>query len=168
MCAKRYSWLQRQSVKSVDSQSITFQCSPDGLEPELLARLETVAAKYHSITGESLIVTAGLRTLQRQAELMANFSQEQLEAMYCRNGYPSYISQILALPNPHDPTAIYNVLANRTEGYISKHLYGKAADIAAENMASPQLFKELCAHANLSVLDETNLGVPCFHIALTS
>ena len=150
----------------MNSHAIIFDCSSTGLDEQLALALKTIADSYYDATGEPIVVTAGKRTLQRQAELMANFSKEQLEAMYCRHGYPSYISQILALPNPHDAVAVHHVLANRTEGYISKHLYGQAVDIDAASISSPILFKQICNAAGLSVLDERENNVPCFHLTM--
>ena len=87
--------------------------------------------------------------------------------MYCRNGYPSYIRDIVQtrarLGRPLTDDEAYQILRNRSEGYISAHLYGAAIDISAEALRSKALLLSLLTMAGFRTLDETNLGICCIH-----
>ena len=153
-------------TESAESEShLVFRCNADGLHPDLLKSLAAVADAYYAIQEEPLVVNGGRRTLRRQAELMAAFSLKQLEGMYCRNGYPDYIRRIAELPEPFSADDVYRILASRTEGYISKHLTGQAADISPE-LKDAALARKLLKDAGLTVFDETSLGVRCLHVGL--
>ncbi|HQC53656.1 MAG TPA: hypothetical protein PLE92_11015, partial [Lentisphaeria bacterium] len=76
-----------------------YTCSPENfaaLRPEVLVALTAAATAYQRQTGQAITVTSAGRTLRHCAELMAAFNREQLEAMYCRRGYPDYIRQLVA------------------------------------------------------------------------
>ena len=139
----------------------------EALHPALKNALTAAASEYMAtVTGATpLIITSARRTLLRQAQLMAEMTPQQLHSMYCSNGTPSYITQICNA-YPADPETIHNILKNRTEGYISRHLYGLAADIAAENLSQPEKLKEiLLKHGAVAVLDERDMGIQCFHVS---
>ena len=129
--------------------------------------IRVAAEKYQRAYPEATpwIITSAMRTLRRQAELMADMTPEQLRAMYCSGGTPQYIDDICKV-YPASAEIIHQILANRTEGYISRHLYGLAADIAAENITHPQELKALLLEAGVAaILDERDMGIQCFHVA---
>ena len=137
------------------------------LKPGVLDAFIECAAKYRASTGQTLEVTSARRSLRHCAKLMNALSKEQLEAMYCRNGYPSYIRELLSSRNEKgsqltDEEA-YQILCNRSEGYISAHLYGAALDIASEGLLNKALLLELLKTAGFRTLDETDLGICCIH-----
>ena len=138
-----------------------------GLAPQAIADFCTAAEKYTAATGQRLTVTSARRTLRHCASLMAAMSIEQLEGMYCRNGYPDYIQtmkdamQRLGRNLTDDET--YEILRNRREGYISAHLFGAAIDVASANLQDADLLEQILASCNFSVLNETSLGVNCIH-----
>ncbi|MBR0459940.1 MAG: hypothetical protein IJJ26_11940 [Victivallales bacterium] len=138
-----------------------------GLAPVVRESMARVAAEYAQATGERLTVTSAHRTLHHTASLMAHFSQEQLEGMYCRHGYPSYIRQIVAARAAKGGSLTteetYQILRNRTEGFISSHLSGGAVDIATEGLSHKELLRNLLEQNDFTTLDETSLGVQCIH-----
>ena len=150
----------------MDHAYIDWRCSPEGLDGGLLAALARVADEYGAETGRPVVITSGARTLQRQAELMAQFSQAQLEGMYCRHGYPGYIRQIVNARDAGDGTlgaeGTYEILRNRDGGFISSHLCGAAVDISPSG-ADVGLLKRLLEQNGFTCLDERSLGVNCIH-----
>lgn len=147
------------------SDVLVWNCSSEGLASGLVTALSGAATAYHEQTGRPLRITSGRRTLYHQATLMADFTQAQLEGMYCRNGYPSYIRELVAHRKAHGtltPADAYRILSRRTEGYISSHLYGGAVDIGTNGLNVP-LAKELLTARGFRVLDERSLGVYCLH-----
>lgn len=151
------------------SYPFTFSCAPEGIErlrEPVLAALIRVAAAYQAETGEMLRVTSGWRSLRHTAELMAGFSQKQLEGMYCRSGYPDYIRQIVRgrrrAGGSLSVEAVYEILCRRQGGYISWHLQGGAVDISTA-VSRPDLLRQLLQAQQFSVFDETFLGIACFH-----
>ncbi len=154
------------------SQTLPFdyECSDAalaGLAPQVIADFCVVAEKYTSETGQRLTVTSARRTLRHCASLMAAMSIEQLEGMYCRNGYPDYIQSMKdamqKLGRNLTTDEAYEILKNRGEGYISSHLFGAAVDIASEGLKDEALLEKLLVSSNFSVLNETSLGVKCIH-----
>ena len=152
------------------SSPFLYTCSRDSLtalEPVVQRDLGVVARRYQKLTGARFTVTSARRTLRHTAALMAGFSQKQLEGMYCRHGYPSYIRQIVqarkAKKRMLTAAETYDILRRRTEGYISFHLSGGAVDIATRNLAQPELLKRLLRENHFTVLDETSMGVACIH-----
>ena len=148
--------------------SFKCECPPEAIEtlqPEVIAAFEKVACEYMDATGERLTVTSGRRTLRRMAELMSKFSMEQLEGMYCRNGYPQYISAIKEARRIGgvDEEQTYRILRQRTEGYISMHLAGGAIDIATEGLADQELLTRLLEKHGFTAFNETELGIRCIH-----
>ena len=85
--------------------------------------------------------------------------------MYGAHGRPQYIDAILAAGTHLDADAVYSILQHRTEGYISRHLYGAAADIGATALARPDLLKQLLTAQGAAVLDERDCGIPCYHVS---
>lgn len=147
----------------------TFSCARAGiakLREPVLAALSQVATEYREETGETLQVTSGWRSLRHTAELMAGFSQKQLEGMYCQSGYPDYIRQIVRARRKSGGTlsaeAVYEILCRRPGGYISWHLQGGAVDIFSQVSHQDRLKQLMRAH-NFTVLDETVLGIACYH-----
>ena len=138
-----------------------------GLAPQVVADFSTAAERYTSETGQRLIVTSARRSLRHCASLMAAMSIEQLEGMYCRNGYPDYIRSMkdamLNLGRKLTPDEAYEILRNRGEGYISAHLFGAALDVASEGLKDGALLERLLESCNFTVLNETSLGVNCIH-----
>lgn len=155
-------------------RSYQFTCSTEnlaGLQPVVADALQAVAESYQAQTGQTFIVTSAWRSLRHCAELMAGFTQEQLEAMYCRRGYPDYIRQMVAAMQvknaPLDTEETYQILCRRQEGYISYHLFGAAIDIATDGLRDRQLLSQLLVASGFSVSDETSLGIPCLHASYT-
>ncbi len=146
---------------SCDEEGIT------GLEPIVLEAFTHVAQEYLRRTGTRLVVTSAKRTLRHTAFLMAGFTIEQLEGMYCRNGYPDYIRSIMTLMEQLHrrltQEETYEILKNRQEGFISSHLFGGAVDIAAEGLKDKLLLTHLLQAEGFTTLDETDLGVFCIH-----
>ena len=149
----------------IDNKLLKFDCSPEGLDSRLLDALYKAAKKYYKEYKEPFVITSGKRSLRKQAELMAAFSLKQLEAMYCRNGYPDYIRRIAELPEPFSADDVYRILALRSSGFISKHLTGWAVDISPV-LKAPMKARKALKDADLTVLDETEFGVKCFHVCL--
>jgi hypothetical protein len=149
-----------------EAKNIVWTVSTRGLDAGLLLALERAACRYHRATGKPITITSGRRTLRHQARLMAAMSPEQLEGMYCRHGYPSYIRELIAASRKkHAPLTedeAYEILKSRTEGYISTHLSGAAVDVSPKGMDVP-LLKRLLAQAGFRTLDERNLGIACIH-----
>lgn len=148
----------------------SFSCTKEAitsLKPGVLEAFSECAKQYRTQTGQTLEITSARRSLKHCAQLMNAFSKEQLEAMYCRNGYPSYIRDIVQTRSkagrPLTDEEAYQILCNRSEGYISAHLYGAAIDIASEGLADKALLMELLAKAGFRTLDETNMGIRCIH-----
>ena len=147
----------------------TYSCDPENIAallPEVRHAFFQVAEEYFRQTGEPLRVTSAKRSLRHCAELMAGFSREQLEGMYCRNGYPDYIRSIVAAQekqgSPLTGDQVYRILQNRQGGYISWHLIGGAIDISAE-LSNPALLRKLLQEQGFSVFDEQSLGIACIH-----
>lgn len=148
----------------------SYSCSREtlaSLKPGVLDAFAECALKYKAATGQVLEITSAHRSLRHCAQLMNAFSQEQLEAMYCRNGYPDYIRKLVQARHEKgraltDEEA-YRILCDRSEGYISAHLYGAALDIAADSLLDKALLQELLKKAGFRTLDETNLGICCIH-----
>ena len=145
--------------------SIVWECSAVGLAPGLLDALQRAADRYAGATGQALTVVSGRRTLRRQAELMAGMTREQLQGMYCRNGYPDYVRGLVALQAERGtvtPEDAYRILGARRDGYVSAHLSGAAVDIAAERVDAAVARSALEAEG-FRVLDERALGIACLH-----
>ena len=157
-------------IQMAPTPSYDHTCTDEalaGLAPIVRTSLDIAAAEYAVVTGERITVTSARRTLRHTASLMAGFSQEQLEGMYCRNGYPSYIRQIVqeraSKGRMLTTDETYRILANRSEGYISSHLSGAAVDIATNGLKDKQLLREILERHDFTTLDETSLGIPCLH-----
>ena len=133
----------------------------------LLNAFTDVSARYTRETGQRLVVTSAKRSLRHTAELMAAFTPTQLESLYCRNGYPSYIREMVASIHakgqPLTGEEAYAILSQRTEGYVSAHLYGAAIDIRASELQDPILLRNLLEEAGFRTLDETECGISCIH-----
>ena len=147
----------------------TYSCHPENIAallPEVRHAFFLVAEAYYREAGEKLCVTSAKRSLRHCAELMVGFTREQLEGMYCRNGYPDYIRSIVAAQEKQDGLLtgdqVYRILQNRQGGYISWHLIGGAIDISAE-LSNPDLLRNLLQEHGFSVLDEQSLGIACLH-----
>ncbi|MFA4944338.1 MAG: hypothetical protein WC789_06515 [Lentisphaeria bacterium] len=151
---------------------LAWNCSQEGLAPELLAALAAAAAAFAAAGGPTLTVTSGRRTLRRQAELMAAMSEAQLRELYARaGGTPDYLAAILARRAAGAPCAaeaVETILQNRREGFVSAHLCGAAVDLALTPDLQPrrgELRALLEAHG-FATLDETEAGIPCLHCRL--
>lgn len=158
-----------QSRSSLPS-TIRLSCTPEeyfGVQEGLRLRVEAASRKYLSAhPGEApWRVTSGLRSLQEQAREMAAMSPEQLLALYSKGGTPSYVQEMTAENQPLTPERAYEILLNRKEGYVSKHLYGNAVDLAAKDMKDLTLAKKLLEEQGLAVKDETAQGIPCMHVS---
>lgn len=159
-----------QSRSSLPS-TIRLSCTPEeyfGVQEGLRLRVEAASQKYLSVhPGEApWRVTSGLRSLQEQAREMAAMSPEQLLALYSKGGTPSYVQEMTAAENqPLTPERAYEILLNRKEGYVSKHLYGNAVDLAAKDMKDLTLAKKLLEEQGLAVKDEAAQGIPCMHVS---
>ena len=150
----------------MDDPNLAWQCTAEGLDMALLEALRDVAAEYAAATGKPVIINSGARTLRRQAELMSEMSRGQLEGMYCRQGYPSYIQRIVHARQANrgtcDALATYEILRQRDEGYISAHLSGAAVDVSPAG-ADVSLLRQLLEAHGFTTLDERGLGVNCLH-----
>lgn len=148
---------------------ISFTCDKENiasLRPEVRDALSIVAKEYLRQTGEKLLVTSGKRSLRHCAKLMAELSNQQLEGMYCRNGYPDYIRSIVQAREKQNAALttdqVYQILQKRQGGYISWHLVGAAVDISSK-LANPELLKKLLQEQGFSFFDEQSLGIACIH-----
>ena len=153
-----------------DDGALRLECPLDAFEalhPGLKEALQKAARRYHdALPAEPpWRVTSARRTLRRQAELMAACTPEQLLAMYASRGRPQYIDAILVAGQPISAEAVYAILQARAEGYISRHLFGAAADLGATGVARPELLKRLLAEEGATVLDERDCGIPCYHVS---
>lgn len=153
----------------VSKKAFTFSCHPDhlaALRPEVRQAFCLVAEAYYQASGEKLHLTSAKRSLRHCAELMAGFTREQLEGMYCRNGYPDYIRSIVQAQQRQNTALsteqIYQILQKRQGGYISWHLIGAAVDISA-NVKDPALLRKLLQEQNFCVFDEQVFGISCLH-----
>lgn len=147
----------------------TYSCDPENIAallPEVRHAFFQVAEAYFRETCEKLRITSAKRSLRHCAELMAGFTREQLEGMYCRNGYPDYIRSIVtAQEKQNDPLSVeqvYRILQNRQAGYISWHLIGGAIDISTQ-LKNPDLLRKLLQKHGFSVFDEEAFGISCLH-----
>ena len=145
-------------------------CSQEALNalvPAVLEAFTACAAEYLQATGQMPVITSARRTLRHCAELMSAFTIPQLEGMYCKNGYPSYIRTIAEttarLGRKLTPNEVYNILCNRCEGYISAHLYGAAIDVSSDELVEPTLLERLMERHGFRVLNEVDLGIHCIH-----
>jgi len=144
---------------------LVWECSKDGLDPQLVAALETVTDAYCAVAGGELRATSGRRTLRRQAELMAAMTDLQLLSLYAGHGMPDYIAAIITERGLRNVTedAVYGILCNRRDGYISAHLFGAAVDLATAGIADLDGLKKILAEHGFSTLDERDAGIPCLH-----
>lgn len=146
--------------------NLAWNCSPEGLDDGLLSALRQVAADYAAATAQAIVINSGARSLQRQAELMSEMSQGQLEGMYCRQGYPSYVQRIVnarkGSPGSVDAQQVYEILRHRDEGFISAHLSGAAVDVSPAG-ADAGLLRKLLEQHGFTTLDERGLGINCLH-----
>lgn len=154
------------------SPHLVWECSREGLAAELLRDLEDAVAAYAAESGDpSVTITSGRRTLRRQAELMAAFSQEQLVGLYGRHGMPDYIQSIgdFREREGRDPTAdeVNEILRNRQAGYISDHLYGAAVDIASSSVEDVELLRRHLHAHGFRTIDERVHGIACIHASHT-
>jgi hypothetical protein len=150
------------------SAAIVWDCSRQGLPHALLQDLCRAVDAYAAETGDNAVtITSGHRTLRRQAELMAAFSQDQLMGLYGRHGTPSYVTAIAEFRNTNGraPTAdeVYRILRHRRDGYISSHLYGGAVDIASRSVQNMAALRAQLAQHNFRTLDERSQGIACLH-----
>lgn len=154
------------------SPTLVWQCPREGLAPRLMCDLDRAVEAYAEATGdEAIVITSGRRTLRRQAELMAVFSQEQLVALYGRHGMPCYVQSIgeFREREGRDPTAdeVYDILRTRESGYISDHLYGGAVDIASSSVQDIAALRTCLQEHGFRVLDERDQGIACLHASHT-
>ena len=95
---------------------------------------------------------------------MAAMTAEQLRGLYCHGGIPSYVEELIQAM-PLTAESAYHILCQRSEGYISKHLFGAAVDLAPDSISDHNLFRALTRKYRLALLDERRNGIPCFHLA---
>lgn len=150
-------------------QHLRFSCAPSHvarLHPRLCRALQAVATAYWQASGEELELSSAWRSLRHCASLMAGFSREQLEGMYCRNGYPDYIRELVAVRQRQGGVLseedAYGILCRRREGYISRHLWGAAVDILRPERDVALLLALLTQHG-FQALDEETFGLRCIH-----
>ena len=150
----------------MNDPNLAWNCTCEGLDGGLLSALRQVAADYAAETGQAIVINSGARSLQRQAELMAEMSQGQLEGMYCRQGYPSYVRRIVDARQGNrggvDARQTYEILRSRDDGFISAHLSGAAVDVSPAG-ADVGLLRKLLEKHGFTTLDERGLGVNCLH-----
>jgi len=155
-----------ESEAIMNDPNLIWNCTSEGLDAGLLEALRQVAAEYVESTGSPIVINSGARTLRRQAELMADMSQGQLEGMYCRQGYPSYVSSIVQARRRAggtvDADAVYEILRRRGEGFISSHLFGAAVDVSPSGVDTG-LLRALLEEHGFTTLDERQLGINCLH-----
>ncbi len=99
---------------------------------------------------------------------MAAMSDAQLKGLYGAGDPPDYVRRICELRGPDGAVSaalVYDVLCERREGYVSRHLFGAAADLAIPECAVPEL-KEALRRQGLAVLDERDRGIDCLHVSL--
>jgi len=135
------------------------------VHPGLVQAIERAARTYRGRTGEPVTVVSGRRSLRRQAELMAAMSDEQLTSLY--SAAAEYVQRIIAeraRTGRLSAEQVYRILCTRSEGYISRHLWGAAVDLAIPEKA-PEMLITCLRKEGLQVLDERNAGIHCFHVA---
>ncbi len=152
---------------------ISLRCDEEeflGLQESFRNCLETAflhyCDAYRASRGEECapwVLTSGRRTLRQQAREMSAMTPGQLRGLYCSGGIPSYVEELIrAMPLTEE--SAYRVLQNRSEGYISRHLFGAAADFSPRSIQDPALFRAALEKQSLRVLDESRHGIPCFHV----
>lgn len=150
----------------MNDPNLAWNCTAEGLDDGLLEALQCAAAEYAAEAGQAIVINSGARSLLRQAELMSEMSQGQLEGMYCRRGYPSYIQRLVRVRKESrdsvDAQETYEILRRRDEGYISAHLSGAAVDVSPAGSDLSLLKKVLEKHGFVT-LDERGLGINCLH-----
>ncbi|MGN0867295.1 MAG: hypothetical protein ACI4SG_06435 [Oligosphaeraceae bacterium] len=153
------------------SQSHPFRLScPEeayqALDPVLRRKLEAAYQSYaRACPGEPpWRITSGRRTLRQQGEEMAAMTPEQLRQLYGRNGVPSYVEELIQAM-PLTPEKAYRILARRKEGYISRHLFGAAVDVAADSVRQGEAMRQVLQDQGLVLLDERTQGIPCLHVS---
>ena len=141
-----------------------------GLRQEFRGRLEAAFSVYqmgyreaHGGECAPWVMTSGRRSLRQQAQEMCAMTPVQLRGLYCNGGIPSYVEELIrAMPLTEE--SAYRILQNRSEGYISKHLFGAAADFSPRSIQDPARFRIALEGQSLRLLDESPHGVPCFHV----
>jgi len=139
-----------------------------GVDPALVQAVERAARVWSAEIGRPVEVASGVRTLRRQAELMAAMSDAQLHGLYSAGGVPDYVRRICELRSPDGTISaarVYDVLRQRHGGYVSRHLFGAAVDLAVPQIAVPELVDALLQQG-LAVLDERDRGIHCLHVSL--
>ena len=149
-------------ILQLSCETLAYQ----GLQEGLRDKLETACREYHHLRPQDppWRVTSARRSLFAQAAEMAAMTAEQLRGLYCHGGIPSYVEGLIQAM-PLTPERAYSILCHRSEGYISKHLFGAAVDLAPDRILDQKLFRELMAKYRLTLLDERQNGIPCFHLA---
>jgi len=140
----------------------------EGLDPALAAAVEAGARQWRAAMGGCVEVTSGRRTLRQQARLMVAMSEAQLTALYGRQAVPDYVRDIRDLRGTAGTVSadqVYDILRNRGEGYISRHLFGAAVDLAVPEAGTTELVAAL-EQVGLAALDERDQGIHCLHVSL--
>ena len=143
---------------------------PEGKLPFVKERLQAKLRQFAKAFGAPVRVTSGKRTPAEQAKLMANMTEGQLN-MY-GGGKPDYIKRIKALGGPGQRSVekVEAILTKATGmGYkVSDHLQGKAVDVSLAGWSDQQKAraKAIADGLGLRALDESGLGISCFHIGL--
>ncbi len=114
----------------------------------------------------TITVTGTTRTVQRQAELMANMSDNTLQSLYAGsyvNDMINYRNATKPKPSPSQIVQKFVEIINkaRAEGsFVSRHLSGEAVDIAP----STSKVRSALESKGLTIKDETETGINCWHI----
>jgi len=108
--------------------------------------------------------TSDYRTIRRQAELMANMSPATRISLYNNAYYVQEMNDNDSLPISQKIDKFEQILnaARRNKSRISYHITGDAVDITP----STQLVRNWFEKNGVSVLDETEAGVRCWHLQL--
>lgn len=147
----------------------------DGVEipPALKERVEEIAASYYRMTGKTITVTDGSRTVQDQADAMFDKLQGKDGFKYYKNARASgeirkVYEETRAVTD--DPEKIKQAMRKKIEEqvakgtYVSNHLKSRALDIRSKDMspAQKEAFEKAAAQAGIKPCEEGD--PPHYHL----
>jgi len=134
-------------------------------------RIREILYRCEQETGVRININNGeydTRSVRRQAELMANMSVSQLRSLYKDNAYTQDMARVTATGDARVDEFERIINKARSGGYdgsrffISRHLTGDAVDISPSTPA----VKTWLENNGISVRDEVNDGINCWHLQL--
>jgi hypothetical protein len=149
------------------------------LTPTDADRLRRIAARYHASTKRPLVVTGGMRTPKRQAELMlAKLAHgSDIVQLYENTAAATEIRAAYrdATARGARRSELVRVIRDVIEGqmrrgiYVSKHLQSGAVDIRSRGVSASQeaaLRAAVAAEPGVGLVDERDGPEPHFHLKL--